>query len=362
MTNTKRKTQSTGEKGYMLLYVMALVSLLLIGLSLEAPRIAQQIKREKEQELIHRGNEYKSAIRKYFRKFGQYPSSLDQLDTGSNVRYLRKRYKDPFTGKDDWRIWHFGEIQVNPVNGATTIAQPGGVGQGSAGNTGSAFGASPSPGNNFGQPAGGSAFGGPSAGGAFGQTPGFGPSTTTGPTATLGQSFGSSPGGATFGQQPGAGVGTPTAGSPTGAQSGSDPNAPGATAGSTNGQVGSASGTPVGAGGTQTFGGTGPIVGVSSISKLKSIREVKGKNHYNDWEPFYYNPQLDVNAAIPGAAPPGVAPAGGEAPIVGQPGTGVGTGFGTGNGPTSGSGSGSQPTQPPPTTTGNPPSTGTSPP
>jgi hypothetical protein len=358
MTNTKRKTKSAGEKGYMLLYVMALVSLLLIGLSLEAPRIAQQIKREREQELIHRGNEYKRAIGKYFRKFGQYPTSLDQLDTGSNVRYLRKRYKDPFTGKDDWRIWHVGEIQVNPVNGATTVGQPGGVGQGSAGNAGSAFGASGSPGNNFGQPAGGSAFGGPSAGGAFGQSPGLGPSTNTGPTPTSGQSFGPSVGGASFGQTPGAGTGTTAVGSPTGTQPGSDPNAPGATSGSTNSPVVSANGTPVGSGGT--FGSTGPIMGVSSVSKLQSIKEVKSKNHYNEWLPFYYDPQADAVANIPGSTPPGVAPAGGEAPIVGQPGTGVGTGFGTGNGPTSGSGS--QPTQPPPTTTPNPPSTGTSPP
>ena len=39
------------------------------------------------------------------------------------------------------------------------------------------------------------------------------------------------------------------------------------------------------------FGG-GPIVGVASTSKAKSIREFNHKNHYNDWQ-FIYDPTMD---------------------------------------------------------------------
>src|SRR5215467_7343648 len=107
---------------------MLMVTLMLIALAVEAPRIAQQIKREKEEELIHRGNEYKIAIKKFFRKFGRYPLTLDQLENTNNMRFLRKRYKDPFTGKDDWRLLHPGEVQLNLVNGGAA-AQPQPIGQ-----------------------------------------------------------------------------------------------------------------------------------------------------------------------------------------------------------------------------------------
>ena len=41
----------------------------------------------------------------------------------------------------------------------------------------------------------------------------------------------------------------------------------------------------------QVFGG-GPIVGVASTSKLKTIREFNNKSHYSDW-PFIYDPSSD---------------------------------------------------------------------
>src|SRR5215469_18321411 len=117
------RSKSRSQKGYVLLSIMLMVTLMLIALAVEAPRIVQQIKREKEEELIHRGNEYKNAIKKYFRKFGRYPMNVDQLENTNNMRFLRKRYKDPFTGKDDWRLLHPGEVQLNPLN--QTQAAPG---------------------------------------------------------------------------------------------------------------------------------------------------------------------------------------------------------------------------------------------
>src|SRR5437660_4077869 len=124
----KRTANSKNQKGYILLAVMLLMTLLLITLSLELQRIYQQIKRSKEEELVHRGEQYKMAIKRFVRKNGRYPASLEQLETANNMRFLRKRYKDPMTGKDEWRLLHVGEVQLNAANGQLNAAgQPGGL-------------------------------------------------------------------------------------------------------------------------------------------------------------------------------------------------------------------------------------------
>jgi type II secretory pathway pseudopilin PulG len=106
------RSKTRSQKGYLLLSVMLLITIMLLMLSIEAPRMAQQIKREKENELIHRGKEYAKAVRKYVRKSGRYPTSLEQLEDTNHVRFLRKRYEDPMTGKTDWKLIHQGEAEV----------------------------------------------------------------------------------------------------------------------------------------------------------------------------------------------------------------------------------------------------------
>lgn len=96
----------------MLLSVMLLVTIMLIMLAAEAPRITQQIKREKEQELVNRGTEYAIAIKKFFHKTGNYPTSLDQLENTNHIRFLRKKYTDPMTGEANWKLIHLGEAEI----------------------------------------------------------------------------------------------------------------------------------------------------------------------------------------------------------------------------------------------------------
>ena len=127
------RSRPAGQRGYVLLAVMLLITLMLLTLSIELPRIAQQIKRGKEEELIHRGNEYKNAIKKFYRKNGRYPLTLDDLEKANNLRFLRKRYKDPFTGKDDWRLLHVGEVQLNVGGGTTGTPPPPTLGDGKGG-------------------------------------------------------------------------------------------------------------------------------------------------------------------------------------------------------------------------------------
>ena len=271
----KQHANSKNEQGYMLLAVMLLMTLMLIALSLELPRISQQIKRSKEEELIHRGEQYKMAIKRFIRKNGRYPASLEQLDNTNQIRYLRKHYKDPMTGKDEWRILHVGEVQLNAGNGQLQAA--------GGGNGNNLFTSPGSMGTNS----------GPGITGNTG-TPG-----ATGATGTTGSTGSSSPG--------------PSVGLSTNSGPGSGPF------GGSSGQ----------------FGGAG-IMGVTSTSKEKSIKELNGKDHYNEWL-FVYDPRLDTTRpGVPGAG--GVGNTG--VPVGGQGGPGPGGIGGTGPGGTGGPGGG----------------------
>ena len=123
----KTNRPHSGQSGYVLLALMLTVTLLLIAMSVEAPRIAQQIKREKEEELIHRGKDYATAVKRFVHKNGgRYPLSIEQLEDTNHIRFLRKRYKDPMTGEPDWKLVHLGEAQVNiPAPTGLSSAVPG---------------------------------------------------------------------------------------------------------------------------------------------------------------------------------------------------------------------------------------------
>jgi len=81
----------------------------------------QQMIRDREEELVHRGVEYERAVRKYYRKFGAYPPSLEMLESGNHMRFLRKRYKDPINGQD------FKTLSYADVMTSFAAAIPGGT-------------------------------------------------------------------------------------------------------------------------------------------------------------------------------------------------------------------------------------------
>ena len=95
------------------------------------------LQREKEEELIFRGQQYAQAIFLYRKARGALPTELKQLDEKGpkNERFIRKLYKDPITGKD------FGLVFMGP-NGTPILDQQleGTMGEGdSSAHTGSAF-------------------------------------------------------------------------------------------------------------------------------------------------------------------------------------------------------------------------------
>ena len=44
------------------------------------PEIGQQIKRDREEELCHRGTAYMRAIQHFYKKFGRYPTRMEELE------------------------------------------------------------------------------------------------------------------------------------------------------------------------------------------------------------------------------------------------------------------------------------------
>jgi type II secretory pathway pseudopilin PulG len=263
------------QRGYMMITLMLALTIITMGLLVALPDIKQQIRRDREEEMMHRGTAYMRAIQHFYKKLGRYPSRVDELENTNNVRFLRKRYtdpvnRDPKTGKErDFKLLHQQDISLNngPVLGQTpgqgVTGGPGGLGgtQGQAGLGGLQGGIGGL------QPTGGQTpASGSSASGSNGNT-------DEGAEGNSNSSGSSSSGGSSSG------------GSSSSSSSGSNSN----SGSGLNGQ---------------TFGG-GPILGVASTSKEKSIRVFFEKNHYNDWL-FIYVSQADLGGLLKGPVNPGM--------------------------------------------------------
>jgi type II secretory pathway pseudopilin PulG len=255
-SQTRGEPSRKHERGYILLTLLLIIALMIIATAAILPSITFNIKRDREEEMIHRGVQYSRAIRAYYKKLGRYPTKLEDLENTNNMRFLRKRYKDPITGQD-FKLLHFGEVKMTfgagigggGINGATSLngQQP--------------FGAQPQAGAN---PAGSGFLN--SGGGLAGSQNALG-----GNQNPAGGSP-NSPGGA----DDNSGDAAQPPQSPNGA-----PQNPGEHPGVTGqDQLGQT-----------TFGG-GPIVGVVSASKKDTIREFNHKKKYNEWQ-FIYDPATD---------------------------------------------------------------------
>jgi type II secretory pathway pseudopilin PulG len=286
------------EDGFLLVFMVVLAAIILIFLAAAAPSVAKDLQREREVEMKHRGDQYVRAIRLYYRKFGHYPGSVDQLVKSNNIRFLRQKYIDPMTGKDDWRIIHVGENKTTvtgffgqPLAGLPT------AGLGSAAGMVSTTGDTSGGAGNI-----GSATGTNSA--SFGNTTFGGASTGSTPTTSGANSANSSGTG-----------GTGTAGS-TGTN-GSGPTSTDAT--------------------TFSGGGGAPIMGVSSLSPKESILSIRKQTTFDTWE-FIYDPRIEVLYAKANIFGGGVASTGGGTGLdpssLSSPGSSTNPGSSSNNGST----------------------------
>jgi len=267
------------------------------------------IRRDREEEMIHRGVQYSRAIRAYYKKFGRYPLTIENLENTNQQRFLRKRYKDPLTGRD-FKLLHFGEAKMSlsamgggMIPGASTIGANGTLTNANGLSANSSFG------NN----------------GAFGNSTPFGQNNQTAAQKTPADSSDS------------ADTGTDTNSSQKASSNGTNDSGDRSSADQ-----------PV-----RSFGGM-PIVGVASTSKDPTIREFDKKKKYNEWQ-FVYDPTLDRGMLIKTPYQPQLQMFGTGPQNVNGPGQNQTPGLGTGapgTGGISGSPNGalgnpSQPTDPP---------------
>lgn len=96
------------ESGYALIVILLLLAFVLISLSVAVPPLLMQAQREKEDELLFRGQEYQRAVGRFYRKFGRYPLKVDELLWTNDRAFLRRPYPDPMTSQGNWRILRLG--------------------------------------------------------------------------------------------------------------------------------------------------------------------------------------------------------------------------------------------------------------
>ncbi|HUK52626.1 MAG TPA: hypothetical protein VL099_04980 [Candidatus Binatia bacterium] len=314
--SARRTSRPAGERGMVLLVLLFLAAVMLVAASAAALRLVNQGRREKEAEMVWRGEQYVRAIRLYYRRYGQFPRTFEDFSKNpGNLHFLRKEYKDPMNSTDgSWRYIYVGP--TGQLMGSLTRSLPigiiplGGQQTGVGGAFAPGQGASPSP---F-----GSLFS------AAGNAPGIG--AATGTTGAVGAAGGAPSPSATG------------SGAPTSQGSGSTP--PLDASGLPSDLSGIPGLTPPGVQpphtalpGVQTLDSPvigGQLVGIGSKVDRKSILFYKGYGKYREWE-FLWDPAQDAAAAggLPtgaGALPTGIggpqpapAPQGSQPPGIPPP-------------------------------------------
>lgn len=285
--STRKAQHLRNQRGYMLMTIMLGLALITMAMLAALPDIMQQIRRDREQELIHRGTAYMRAIKSFNRTMGRYPSSIEELENTNNFHFLRRHYtdpmsRDPVTGKEkEFKLLHQSDITWSSAPPVAPEQSDSAEQDGSEESVSEAKTAGASNQN--------SANGNPGA-------------SSPDNSRALGRSN-----------------------SPNSLSSNSNPSA------------------SSGLGDNPPTFGEGPILGVASTSKAKTIRVFFNKNHYNDWS-FIYLQQLDrggllrgpVNPVAPTADLNGLTPLPSGAGAQGQGAAGPGQGLGQGPMPNTG--------------------------
>jgi type II secretory pathway pseudopilin PulG len=102
-----------GERGYTLVALLAVMTILALALTAAAPRLRQQSRRDLEREAIARGEEVAEAIALFHLAKGAPPKSMDDLLEGvepfpgafKKIQILRKEAaRDPLNDDGEWKL------------------------------------------------------------------------------------------------------------------------------------------------------------------------------------------------------------------------------------------------------------------
>lgn len=118
-----RRGDSCAECGFTLVAVLLLLALCMLGLAVAGPMWSQQVRREREQELLRVGHLYAQAIASYRDaspgSLKQYPAHLQGLLMDTRfvgvARHLRKLYPDPVNPGQPWGLVQDGDGRIMGV-------------------------------------------------------------------------------------------------------------------------------------------------------------------------------------------------------------------------------------------------------
>lgn len=105
-----QQRQQSGERGYTLIALLAVMTIILLLITAAAPNIRQQTQRSREEEAIARGEEVAEAIKAYTKAKGSPPTSIEQLlegiPSGTKKRQILRPSAaiDPLTESGEWKF------------------------------------------------------------------------------------------------------------------------------------------------------------------------------------------------------------------------------------------------------------------
>jgi type II secretory pathway pseudopilin PulG len=143
------RRRAPGQHGVVLVSLLVGMTVLIILLTASAQSWSIVMKREREEELLFRGNQYIIALQQYAKDHGgAFPMKLDELleEGPRGHRYIRQLFPDPFDKDGEWNLLYLapgGKGAINPnarfpqagvvgaggVMGAGSMGQPGAMGQ-----------------------------------------------------------------------------------------------------------------------------------------------------------------------------------------------------------------------------------------
>jgi type II secretory pathway pseudopilin PulG len=99
---------SPREAGFTLVMFVMVVAVMSIMMGVAVQSVSFQMQREREAELIFRGEQYVEAIRLYRARYGRYPMRLKEI-WEADPKVIRKPWKDPITNSESWGIIFLGQ-------------------------------------------------------------------------------------------------------------------------------------------------------------------------------------------------------------------------------------------------------------
>ena len=123
----------SADRGYAMAALLVAMSVMAIVMSVALPVWATAARREKEAELVFRGEQYARAIAFYQRQTGgAFPPSLDLL---IDQKFLRTKYRDPITG-GEFETLAPGSVLAGSSTPGALVAGRSGTGAAAAGGRG----------------------------------------------------------------------------------------------------------------------------------------------------------------------------------------------------------------------------------